>query len=91
MRTILRYTMATESPAQDLRERVEQVIQLIRPAIKADGGDIELVGVSSEGVVRVRFLGACTDCPSSPMTLRDGIERNLKANVSGVQEVLAVE
>lgn len=82
--------MATESPASDLRERVERVIELIRPAIKADGGDVELVGVSEDGVVRVRFLGACTDCPSSPMTLRDGIERNLKANVEGIREVLAV-
>ncbi len=83
--------MATDTPATDLRERVERVIQLIRPAIKADGGDIELVGVSDQGVVEIRFLGACIGCPSSPMTLRDGIERNLKANVEGVREVLAVE
>ena len=83
--------MATETPATDLRERVEQVIELIRPAIQADGGDIELVAVSDDGVVRFRFLGACTDCPSSSMTLRDGIELNLKANVPGVREVLAVD
>lgn len=83
--------MASETPATDLRTRVEHVIQLIRPAIKADGGDIELVGVSADGVVHIRFLGACIDCPSSAMTLRDGIERNLKANVAGIREVLAVD
>jgi len=74
-----------------LRERVERVIELIRPAIQADGGDIELVEVSDDGTVTIRFLGACIGCPSSPVTLRVGIEQNLKANVDGVRQVVAIE
>lgn len=79
---------ATKEPT--LAEKVARVIELIRPAIKADGGDIELVDVSPDGIVRIRFLGACVDCPSSPMTLRDGIEHNLKANVAGVRGVVPI-
>ena len=83
--------MSDAGEPASLRERVERVIELIRPAIQADGGDIELVGVSDDGTVTVRFLGACIGCPSSPVTLRVGIEQNLKANVDGVREVVAIE
>ncbi len=71
-----------------LHERVAKVINLIRPAVQADGGDLELVGVTPNGVVQIRLHGACVGCPSSSITLRVGIERNLKAHVP---EVLAVE
>lgn len=73
-----------------LRDRVERVINLIRPAVQADGGDVELVDVSSEGIVCVRFHGACIGCPSANMTLHMGIERNLREKVPEVKQVVAV-
>ena len=63
---------------------------MIRPAIRADGGDIELVDIDEAGVVSVRLLGACVGCPSSSMTLTMGIERNLKEYVSEVTSVVCV-
>lgn len=73
-----------------LSDHVEHILSLIRPAIKADGGDVELVDVSTDGVVRVRFHGACVGCPSSSVTLQVGIERNLKQYVPQVTSVLSV-
>jgi Fe-S cluster biogenesis protein NfuA len=83
---------STDDPAPaSLRQRVEDVLNLIRPAVQSDGGDLELVEVTEDGVVRVRFHGACVGCPSSTLTLQSGIERNLKAHVRGVRSVEAVE
>jgi len=79
-----------ESAAPSLRERVQGVLNLIRPAVQADGGDIELVDVDESGVVHVRFHGACHGCPSSTMTLQHGIERNLRERVPGVTRVVPV-
>ena len=73
-----------------VRERVQGVINLIRPAVQADGGDIELVDVTSDGVVQIRFHGACHGCPSSTMTLQMGIERNLREKVPEVIQVIPV-
>ena len=73
-----------------LRQRVEEVLDMIRPAVQSDGGDLELVNVTEEGVVSVRFHGACVGCPSSTMTLQSGIERNLKQHIPGVTRVEAV-
>jgi Fe-S cluster biogenesis protein NfuA len=73
-----------------LRDRVQGVINLIRPAVQADGGDIEIVDVSGEGVVQIRFHGACHGCPSSNMTLKDGIIRNLREKVPEVTQVIPV-
>ncbi len=66
------------------------MLNLIRPALQSDGGDLELVEITPEGVVRIRLLGACVGCPSSSMTLRMGIERNLKTHVPEVRAVEAV-
>jgi Fe-S cluster biogenesis protein NfuA len=66
------------------------VLNLIRPAVQADGGDIELVDVNPEGVVHIRFHGACHGCPSSTMTLQMGIERNLREKVPEVTQVVPV-
>jgi Fe-S cluster biogenesis protein NfuA len=82
-------TTATENP-QSVRDRVEDVLKLIRPAVKADGGDIELVNVAADGEVQIRFHGACISCPSSHMTLQFGIERNLRDKVPEVTRVVAV-
>jgi len=81
-------TPATESTP--IRERVQSVINLIRPAVQADGGDIELVDVSPQGVVQIRFHGACHGCPSSMLTLQHGIERNLRERVPEVSRVIPV-
>ena len=72
-------------------EEVLAVLELIRPAVKEDGGDIELVSTSSEGEVHIRFLGACIGCPSSEITLRDGIARHLRDRISTVTAVIAVD
>jgi Fe-S cluster biogenesis protein NfuA len=76
--------------ASDLHGRVQEVINLIRPAVQADGGDIELVNVLEDGTVHVRFHGACHGCPSSPMTLHHAIERNLRDRLPQISKVLAV-
>lgn len=73
-----------------LRQKVQTVIDLIRPAVQADGGDIELVNVLDDGVVQIRFHGACHGCPSSTMTLQMGIERNLRERVPEVTRVVPV-
>lgn len=73
-----------------MREKVQTVIDLIRPAVQADGGDIELVNVTNDGVVQIRFHGACHGCPSSTMTLQHGIERNLREKVPEITAVVPV-
>jgi Fe-S cluster biogenesis protein NfuA len=80
---------SVQQPAS-VKERVQNVINLIRPAVQADGGDIELVDVNAEGVVQIRFHGACHGCPSSNMTLKDGIIRNLREKVPEVTQVIPV-
>lgn len=83
-------TTVDQNAGSEIRARVQDVINLIRPAVQADGGDIELVDVLSDGVVQIRFHGACHGCPSSSMTLHSGIERNLRERVPQVTKVLAV-
>jgi len=73
-----------------LHEQVSQVIELIRPSVQDDGGDIELVSVASDGEVQIRFHGACIGCPSSTMTLQMGIERSIRDKVPQVTRVIAV-
>jgi Fe-S cluster biogenesis protein NfuA len=82
---------AQSSQQQSIRERVQGVINLIRPAVQADGGDIELVDVTGDGVVQIRFHGACHGCPSSTMTLQDGIARNLREKIPEVTAVVPVQ
>jgi Fe-S cluster biogenesis protein NfuA len=73
-----------------MKERVEQALSKVRPALQADGGDVELVEVGEDGVVKVRLKGACGGCPMSQMTLKMGIERILKKEVPEVKSVEAV-
>ncbi len=73
-----------------MRDRVEQVINRIRPAVQMDGGDIELVDVT-DGIVKLRLVGSCHGCPSSMMTLKAGIERAIQAEVPEVKSVEAVD
>ena len=72
-----------------MRENVEKALQKIRPALQADGGDIELIDVR-DGVVRVKLTGACGDCPMSQMTLKQGVERILREEVPEVKGLEAV-
>lgn len=81
--------MAAHTSA-DTHARVARVIEAIRPTVQADGGDLEFVGVSDEGVVDIRLHGACVGCPSSNMTLQMGVERNLREHVPEVTAVRAV-
>ncbi|MBI2170274.1 MAG: NifU family protein [Actinobacteria bacterium] len=72
------------------RVKLDETIEVIRPALQADGGDIEIVDVSEDGVVRVSLAGACGTCPISTTTLKAGVERILKDRVPGVTEVVDV-
>ncbi len=82
--------MPEPTTTNTLYERVAFVIDRIRPAVQNDGGDIELVEVTDTGVVRIKMHGACVGCPSSDMTLRIGIERNLKDRIPEITAVEAV-
>ncbi len=70
-----------------LKERVEKALEKIRPMLQRDGGDIELVDVQSDGVVKVKLTGACSGCPMSTMTLKNAIEATLKEEISEVKSV----
>ncbi len=83
--------VATSSSDSTARDRIEDVLEAVRPAIRADGGDIELVAFDQdEGLVRLRMVGACHACPMSTMTLRAGIEQRLRMQVPEVRTVEAI-
>ncbi len=69
-----------------MREKVEEVLEQIRPHLQADGGDVELVDIK-DGIVTVRLTGACNGCPMSQMTLKNGVERVLKENIPEIKSV----
>jgi len=70
-----------------MREKVEKALEKVRPSLQADGGDVELVEVGEDGVVKVRLKGACAGCPMSQMTLKMGIEQFLKEEIPEVTSV----
>ena len=72
-----------------MKETVQKVLDKIRPNLQADGGDVELVDVSDDGVVKVKLTGACHGCPMSQMTLKNGIERLLKQEIPTVKSVVS--
>jgi Fe-S cluster biogenesis protein NfuA len=72
------------------QEKVQEVIESIRPALQSHGGGVELVGTDSDNTVKVRLQGACQGCPGATMTLKMGIERILKEQIPEVKEVVAV-
>jgi len=73
-----------------MENEVREALESVRPALQADGGDVELVEVTEDGVVRVQLQGACRGCPMATMTLKQTIERVLKDQVPGIAEVEAV-
>ena len=74
----------------ELKEKVENALQKVRPSLQADGGDVQFVDVSDDGVVKVRLMGACHGCPMSQMTLKMGIEKILKQNIPEIKGVESV-
>lgn len=70
-----------------MKEKVEKVLNEIRPMLQADGGDVELVEVTDDGIVKVRLTGACSGCPMSTITLRMGIEKKLKESIPEMKAV----
>jgi Fe-S cluster biogenesis protein NfuA len=73
-----------------MKEKVEQALEKIRPMLVADGGNVDLVEVTEDGVVKLRLTGACGCCPMSQMTLKMGIEKLIKEEVPEVKEVIAL-
>jgi Fe-S cluster biogenesis protein NfuA len=73
-----------------MKEKVQEVLDQIRPNLQADGGDVELVSVEEDGTVKVRLQGACHGCPMAQLTLKQGIERVLKQAIPAVKEVVSV-
>ncbi len=73
-----------------MKEKVEAALEKIRPSLQADGGNVQLIDVTDDGVVKVKLIGACSGCPMSQMTLKDGIERMLKEEIPGIKEVVSV-
>jgi Fe-S cluster biogenesis protein NfuA len=72
------------------KAQVEKVLEKIRPSLQADGGDIELVDVTSDGIVKVKLKGACGCCPMATMTLQQGVGRALKKEIPEIKDVVAV-
>jgi Fe-S cluster biogenesis protein NfuA len=84
--------VTTSAPTDRATDRIEEVLASLRPAIRADGGDIELVEFDSkQGIVRIRMVGACYACPMSSLTLKAGIEQRLRMLIPEVRSVESVE
>lgn len=83
--------MSIEINHQELVDRVEAALDTIRPFLKKDGGDVELVDVVEGELVKVKLLGACKSCDISHMTLKAGIEDSIKRAIPGIREVVAIE
>lgn len=81
--------MGTELP-RELHTRVESVLDRVRPALVADGGNVELLDVAPDGTVRLALQGACADCPAQVATLRYGIEAALRREIPGLGDVVAL-
>jgi len=73
-----------------MREKVEEILDKVRPFLQRDGGDVELVDVEEDGTVKVKLKGACGSCPMATMTLKMGIEKTLKEHIPEVKEVVQV-
>ena len=83
--------MSTETQETSARERIEAVLQSIRPALRSDGGDVELIDYDEEdGIVQLRLMGACGSCPVSTLTLKQGIERRIIMAVPEVRGIHAL-
>lgn len=82
--------MTTSTKAEALRERIEKALDKVRPYLEQDGGNVDVMNVSDDGVVELQLQGACSGCPSSVMTLAAGIERVIREEVPEVTEIVTV-
>jgi len=82
--------MEANSSVKTILQKVEDALQSIRPYLEADGGDVKILNISDEGIVKLELLGACGSCPMSTMTLRAGVEEALKRVVPEVTKVEAI-
>jgi Fe-S cluster biogenesis protein NfuA len=73
-----------------MREKVEKALEKVRPMLMADGGNVDLIDVTADGVVKLKLTGSCGCCPMSQMTLKMGIERLLKQEVPEIKEVISI-
>jgi Fe-S cluster biogenesis protein NfuA len=73
-----------------MRDKVKAILDEVRPALQADGGDVELIDVDDQGIVKVRLQGACSGCPMASMTLKNSIERVLKEAIPEIKEVVSL-
>lgn len=73
-----------------MRDRIEKALEKVRPMLMADGGNVDLVEVTADGIVKLKLTGSCGCCPMSQMTLKMGIEKLLKAEVPEIKEVIAI-
>lgn len=80
-----------ESDKNAIIENIKHAIEEVRPYLKADGGDVELVELTSDNTVKVRLTGACDGCPFSMMTLRAGIEQAIRKKFPDLKELIAIE
>src|SRR5690625_6050279 len=78
------YNVFQERRIYVMKEQVQSVLEKLRPYLLRDGGDVELIDVDEDGIVQLRLMGACGNCPSSDITLKAGIERALTSEVPGV-------
>src|SRR5699024_12880570 len=81
------YNVFQERRNYAMKEQVQSVLEKLRPYLLRDGGDVELIDVDEDGIVQLRLMGACGNCPSSAITLKAGIERALTSEVPGVTEI----
>jgi len=79
-----------ENTEKNFQQKVEEMIQVIKPMLQGHGGDIELVGVEEDNTVKVRLQGACSGCPGAQMTLKQGVEQLMKEKIPELKEVVAV-
>lgn len=74
----------------DIKEKVQEILNAVRPTLQADGGDVELLDVTADGIVKVQLQGACGSCPFSTMTLKHGIEMRIKEALPEIKEVVSI-
>ncbi len=84
-------SITTNVSKKDIIKRINVALEQIRPFLNDDGGDIELIELTEDYVVKVKFLGACKECSMSPMTLKGGVEEAIKKSVPEIKEVITIE
>jgi Fe-S cluster biogenesis protein NfuA len=82
--------MSDQNNHKDMLEKINKIIDQLRPFLQSDGGDMEVIEITDDNVVKVKLMGACEDCPFSAQTLKAGVEQALKKEIPEIKEVIAV-